>query len=213
MTSDNSSKNSPNKRMILPSLIVFDLDDCLWTPEMHELSGMPEIPIHGDLGNGQTGVVGLQVMRGRDTVTLYEGARRVLYELATNPIYNGVLLATASSSLEPSYSHACLNGIEILPHLTMADMMSSNQIGRSGRLSPNKTSHFSEIHNELGIPYEEMLFFDDCNWGDHCGRVTQELGVVSWRTPAGLQWKDFQGGLEKYHQHHHYQIKQKQNND
>eukprot|EP00539_Tryblionella_compressa_P003241 CAMPEP_0178733954 /NCGR_PEP_ID=MMETSP0744-20121128/1078_1 /TAXON_ID=913974 /ORGANISM="Nitzschia punctata, Strain CCMP561" /LENGTH=164 /DNA_ID=CAMNT_0020386187 /DNA_START=181 /DNA_END=672 /DNA_ORIENTATION=+ len=164
MTSDNSSKNSPNKRMILPSLIVFDLDDCLWTPEMHELSGMPEIPIHGDLGNGQTGVVGLQVMRGRDTVTLYEGARRVLYELATNPIYNGVLLATASSSLEPSYSHACLNGIEILPHLTMADMMSSNQIGRSGRLSPNKTSHFSEIHNELGIPYEEMLFFDDCNW-------------------------------------------------
>jgi magnesium-dependent phosphatase 1 len=162
----------------LPSMIVFDLDDCLWTPEMHELPGCPELPVHGKLnpnynnstsgnsnGNGkqkqQTGVVGLQVLRYRDTVTLYDGARRVLYELATNPVYKGVLLATASSSLEPSYSYACLAGIEILPGLTMGDMMSFNQIGRTGNLSPDKTSHFRELHDESGVPYNEMLFFDD----------------------------------------------------
>jgi hypothetical protein len=37
---------------------------------------------------------------------------------------------------------------------------SFNQIGRTGRLSPNKTSHFQLLHEESGIPYGEMLFFD-----------------------------------------------------
>ena len=41
----------------------------------------------------------------------------------TNPLYEGIQLATASSSLEPSYSYACLDGLEILPGLTMGDMM------------------------------------------------------------------------------------------
>ena len=149
----------------LPSMIVFDLDDCLWTPEMHELPGCPEIPVHGELdptgSTSQKGVVGLQVPRYRDTVTLYDGARRVLYELATNPIYKDVLLATASSSLEPSYSYACLAGIEILPGRTIGDMMSYNQIGRTGNLSPDKVTHFRKLYEESGVPYEEMLFFDD----------------------------------------------------
>jgi len=185
-------------------MIVFDLDDCLWTPEMHELPGCPGIPVHGVLnlnnegGKQQNGVVGLQVPRYRDTVVLYDGARRVLYELATNPIYKCVLLATASSSLEPSYSYACLAGIEVLPGLTMGDMMSFNQIGRTGNLSPDKTTHFRELHNESGVPYNEMLFFDDCNWGDNCQRVTNAFGVVSQRTPHGLKWEEFQNAIRKF---------------
>jgi magnesium-dependent phosphatase 1 len=192
---------------LLPSMIVFDLDDCLWTPEMHELPGMPEIPIHGPLktndANGMVmmkGVVGLQVPRYRTTVTLFDGARKVLYELATNPIYQGVVLATASSSLEPSYSYACLDGLEIVPGLTLGEMMSYNQIGRTGALSPNKISHFTLLRDESAgeIPYETMLFFDDCGYGDHCGKVTRELGVVSKRTPNGLGWKEFTEALQTY---------------
>ena len=170
---------SPISPSQLPSMIVFDLDDCLWTPEMHELPGLPEIPIHGNLipvdvnsdqdqkekKKTKKGVVGLQVPRygNRDncTVTLYDGARKILYELATNPIYKDVQLATASSSLEPSYSYACLDGIEILPGLVIGDMMNYNQIGRTGNLSPDKITHFQQLHEESGIPYNEMLFFDD----------------------------------------------------
>eukprot|EP00535_Pseudo-nitzschia_heimii_P001987 CAMPEP_0197179968 /NCGR_PEP_ID=MMETSP1423-20130617/4750_1 /TAXON_ID=476441 /ORGANISM="Pseudo-nitzschia heimii, Strain UNC1101" /LENGTH=215 /DNA_ID=CAMNT_0042629979 /DNA_START=127 /DNA_END=774 /DNA_ORIENTATION=+ len=205
----------------LPSMIVFDLDDCLWTPEMHELPGCPEIPVHGVLdpdrsdddddddagGGGDTqqqqqqplkGVVGLQVPRYRDTVRLFDGARRVLHELAVNPAYEGVLLATASSSLEPSYSYACLAGIEVLPNRTLGDMMTYNQIGRTGRLGPDKTTHFRELRDESGVPFREMLFFDDCNWGDNCERVTKAFGVVSQRTPNGLQWEEFLDGLKKF---------------
>eukprot|EP00980_Cylindrotheca_fusiformis_P012941 scaffold3236_cov66-Cylindrotheca_fusiformis.AAC.7 len=92
--------------------------------DVTELPGTPEIPVHGDLDDqGTQGVVGLTVPRYNSTVALHSGARKVLHELATNPIYKGVQLATASSSLEPSYSYACLDGIEILPGLVMADMM------------------------------------------------------------------------------------------
>lgn len=171
--SNNNSAMATDDNRRLPSLIVFDLDDCLWTPEMHELSSKPSIPVrgilnaHDDDGTQQQqqqleGVVGLKNSQG-ETVTLFEGARRSLYVLATNPIYknNDVQLAVASSSLEPSYSHACLEGIEILPGQSIQSMLQYHQIGRSGKkLSSRKTTHFRELHQDSGIPYEEMLFFD-----------------------------------------------------
>ena len=171
----------------LPHMIVFDLDDCLWTPEMHELSGMPSVEVEGPLdpdGDAATtplGTVALRVPKrrrhgrgarmefdigydsdeyGMDTVRLYDGARRALRALALNPKYRGIVLACASTSLEPTYSHACIDRIEVLPDLTLSDMFTYRQVGRSGKLSPRKTTHFRELHKESGIPYERMLFFD-----------------------------------------------------
>jgi len=196
-----SSSSSGSSSSAIPSLFVFDLDDCLWTPEMHELYGEPIVPVHGPLvPSDDVGVVGLRVPRGgRDqTVTLYDGARRVLYELATNPAYRDTPIAVASTSLEPSYSHRCLEELEITKGTTLADMVSFRQIGRSGRLTSDKRSHFRLLHLESGVPYGEMLFFDDCNWGDHCGVVSREFGVVSHRTPSGLTVRDFERGMAKY---------------
>lgn len=154
-TNNNENKKKEQQQQAsrhLPSMIVFDLDDCLWTPEMHELPGTPELPVYGDLtptsqngrddsstaaaSSAMNGVIGMQVpshsssrrrrggrSRNDVTVTLHDGARQVLYELATNPIYKDIVLATASSSLEPSYSYTCLDGIEILPNTTIANLM------------------------------------------------------------------------------------------
>ena len=43
---------------------------------------------------------------------------------------------------------------------------------------------------ETGVPFDRMMFFDDCNWGDHCLAVSQGcvekatgLGPVTVRTP------------------------------
>ena len=204
----------------LPSMIVFDLDDCLWTPEMHELSGMPSIPVEGPLdpsdNNSQLGTVGMKVPSRRrrgnnkgfdwggyanddeEVVELYPGARLVLRELVTNPKYEGVKIAVASTSLEPSYSRACINGIEIVDDVTMKDIISLLQIGREGQLTSRKTSHFKLLHKQSGIPYDEMLFFDDCNWGDHVGDLANTFGVTGVRTPNGLQLDEFHQGLEKY---------------
>ena len=153
---------------------------------MHELSGMPSIPVEGPLDpadDGSTlGTVGMKVPSstrrggGRgfnwggyandddtgEIVDLHPGARLVLRELATNPNYGGVRIAVASTSLEPAYSRACIDGIEILEGVTMRDMISYSQIGRSGKLTSRKTGHFRLIHEESGgVPYEEMLFFGE----------------------------------------------------
>ena len=189
-----TAKQSPE----LPTMIVFDLDDCLWSPEMYTLSAKPSIPVEGDLGDGTQGVVGLKVPPAGPTVRLFSGARQVLRELATDPQYQGVILAAASSSEEPSFSYACLEGIEVVKGVTLRDMLQYDQIGRTGRLTSDKKTHFKLLHQESGVAYEEMLFFDDCNWGDHCGRVSREFGVVSQRTPAGMQYSEFVQGMEQY---------------
>lgn len=209
---NNNSSNDNND--FLPSMIVFDLDNCLWTPEMHELSGMPSIPVEGPLdpndNNSQLGTVGMKVKSRNinwggynnndeeEVVELYPGARLVMRELVTNPRYSAVKIAVASSSLEPSYSHACINGIEIIEDVRMRDMISYSQIGREGQLTSRKTSHFRLLRQESGVPYEKMLFFDDCNWGDHVGDLENAFGVVGVRTPNGLRMDEFYHGLEMY---------------
>ena len=164
---------------LLPTIIVFDLDDCLWTPEMHELSGMPSIPVEGphdpnDPEESTLGIIGMKVpsqknssqWRGgghsddEEIVELYPGARLVLRELAMNPIYKHVQLAVASTSLEPSYSMTCIDGIEIVEGVSLRSMLSYVQVGREGKLSTRKTNHFQLIQEESGgVPYAEMLFF------------------------------------------------------
>jgi magnesium-dependent phosphatase 1 len=197
-----ATNNNTNMRMI-PSMIVFDLDDCLWSPEMYTLHDMPSIREEGDLtpagipALNARGCIGLKVPRGQ-TVRLFSGARRVLYELATNPKYECVIIASASSSEEPTFSYSCLRNIEILPGLTMDKMFSYNQIGRTGQLSSDKRKHFRLLHAESGIPYTEMVFFDDCNWGDHCSAISGEFGVVCMRTPRGLQYSEFEEVLSRY---------------
>jgi len=91
--------------------------------------------------------------------------------LATNPKYREVKIVVASTSLEPVYSRACIDGIEVVEGVTMGDM----------------------IHEESGgVPYDKMLFFDDCNWADHVGDINREFGVLGVRTgsryppPAGI---------------------------
>ncbi|CAK9085796.1 unnamed protein product [Durusdinium trenchii] len=53
---------------MLPSLIVFDLDACLWSPEMYELSSPPSSYCSKRRG----------VAAGAQTVRLFPGAEAVL---------------------------------------------------------------------------------------------------------------------------------------
>jgi magnesium-dependent phosphatase 1 len=189
------------KERILPSMIVFDLDDCLWSPEMYTLRNKPSIPVEGiiDEKSQHRGIVGMQVPRNGPVVKLFSEAREILQELVTNPIYTDITLGLASSSEKPTYSWSCLEGIEIVPGTFMKDIFSFAQIGRSAPLSSRKTTHFSLLQQESSIPYHQMLFYDDCNWGDHVADVHQTFGVPGQRTPRGLTWVDFTKGLDHFH--------------
>ncbi|GMI08991.1 hypothetical protein TrRE_jg3573 [Triparma retinervis] len=91
-------------------MIVFDLDDCLWSPEMYTLPNKPTKPILGDLGRLQgdagEGVIGVQCSGGGPTVSLFPDALATLQRLHTerDTTFKDTLFAVASSSEEPSYS-------------------------------------------------------------------------------------------------------------
>ncbi|KAI2496033.1 Bicoid-interacting protein 3 (Bin3) [Fragilaria crotonensis] len=211
-----------NNMNLYPDLVVYDLDACFWDKEMYE---MPSVPsendiVIGDLNGRGQGVVG--VMSGRrHQISLHKGALQSLQEHADGTLYPGMKVAFASSAdtvFAETIGRAALKLLEVLPGLTVWDLVVGrdwkgvdvNQIGRQPPLlSSNKAkSHFPRLREVTGIRYDRMLFFDDCNWGDHCGMVAEGckegdtgIGPATVRTPYGLGVKEWKLGLEVYAKH------------
>jgi magnesium-dependent phosphatase 1 len=205
-----------------PELVVFDLDMCMWSPEMFTLDSTPTEavegrPVLGEDGrigsetnsigsetigsetNSESMIVGARTRRG-NTVSLFPGALRALQELylQRDTAWAGTLVAAASSSEEPSYSAACLDLLEILPGVKMREAFSFFAIGRTGELSSDKRTHFGKIQRESGTDFAKMLFFDDCNWGDHVGKIQAAHGVLGARTPNGMTYTEWRDALDMY---------------
>ena len=190
-----------------PDLIVFDCDMCLWSPEMYELHSLPTKEVRSSV-DGETMVTGAETNEG-DVVELFPAARNVLKDFYEGKFPKNCRIAAASSADNAhavKCAHKSMNTIEILPGVTMAKVFEKGwkdgfkgnlQIGRSGKLSSNKQTHFRELKKETGIEFNKMLFFDDCNWGDNC-RIVGKLGVTTQKTPRGLTKSDFAQGLKKY---------------
>lgn len=205
--------SSPSERVGIdyPELVVFDLDACLWDQEMYEMSALPTKTVKGDLNGQGDGIIG--VFSGSDKISLHKGSLVALQEHAKNK-YPGMKICFASSANTPfaeKVGRATLQLLEVIPGMSVWDLVlrdwdgeDINQIGRQPPLSSNKSqTHFPRIREITDIPYNKMLFFDDCNWGDHCLMVAtncKENGksVVTHRTPAGLRESDWQKGLELY---------------
>jgi magnesium-dependent phosphatase 1 len=199
-----------------PSLCVFDLDACFWDQEMFEMPSIPDRTVLGDLNGRGIGVRG--VMSGGHQISLHQGSLHALQCHADGTLYPGMKVAFASSADTPfaeSIGRAALAMLEVLPGLTVWELVVGrdwkgvdiNQIGRQPPLlSPNKAkSHFPRLREATGIRYDQMLFFDDCNWGDHCGMVSAGckevdtgIGPVTVRTPNGLGINEWNRGLQAY---------------
>lgn len=62
-----------------------------------------------------------------------------------------------------------------------------------------QATHIHKLHEQMGINFSDMLFFDDCTYGDNCGTVRRECpGVTALRTPNGLTMKLFEQGIEQF---------------
>ena len=182
---------------------------------MYTLSKIPgpSDVVQGDLNGRGEGVQG--VMSGRERIALHAGALAAL-QAHSNGAYPGMKVCFASSADTPlaeRIGRAALRLLEVVPGTTVWDLVAGrdwdgedvNQIGRQPPLSANKAAtHFPRLRELTGVRYDRMLFFDDCQWGDHCGQVaracTEETGrgVVTVRTPFGLGVKEWSKGLEMY---------------
>ena len=172
---------------MLPSLIVFDLDACLWSPEMYQLSSSPS-----EYSSKRGGVAA-----GRDTVRLFPGADAVLQKLASDTAYDGVQVAVASSTTEPAFANKCLDNFP----LSGGKFATVGELVRFRQIFPGSKGgqHFPNLKAETGISYDQMLFFDDCTYGDNCANVASHCpGVTCVRTPHGLTEEDFKLGLEAF---------------
>eukprot|EP00967_Tisochrysis_lutea_P039922 scaffold47886_cov37-Tisochrysis_lutea.AAC.2 len=70
---------------------------------------------------------------------------------------------------------------------------------RPMRLQCDRTFRRAKAALFPSVPYEQMLFFDDSAWSDHCAMVERACpGVVTQRTPRGMQYDEWQRGLHKF---------------
>jgi len=183
---------------------------------MYTLSHIPDESdvILGDLNGRGEGVIG--VMSGRSKISLNKGSLIALQSHHDSK-YPNMRVCFASSADTPQaerIGRAALKLLEVVPGTTVWDLVVGrdwkgediNQIGRQPPLSSNKSAtHFPILRELTKVRYDRMLFFDDCNWGDHCGQVERackesdtKKGPTTVRTPFGLGPDEWATGLEKY---------------
>lgn len=176
--------------------------------ELHQVPTDKDV-VKGSLGDGVgDGVIG--VKSGHETIKLFPDALKVLqdYHAGKYP-FRIAAASSADTPLAVQIGRAAMDRLEVLPGVSMREVFNRGwepgfeghlQIGRSPPLSSDKSrTHFPILKAETGTGYEGMLFFDDCNWGDHCQKVAKACpGVVCVRTPRGLQMQQWEQGLSEY---------------
>lgn len=220
---ENSNNIAQQKHAIFfPKLCVFDLDACFWDQEMYTMHALPTQTIEGELNGRGRGVVGVRSTDPRDPIIRLHAGSLYALQQHYDQAYPGMKVAFASSADTPfaeECARAALKLLQVVPGVTVWDLVVNrdwnghdiNQIGRQPPLlSSNKArSHFPRLRHVTNhtIRYDDMLFFDDCLWGDHCGMVQTQcreadtgLGPVTVRTPNGLGRAEWQQGLELFHQ-------------
>lgn len=116
---DGGSSSSIQEATVLPKLVVFDLDDCLWSPEMYTLQ---EVPTASRVRKTQLGSrledIGVTgVYSGYDVIQLYPYALEVLQDIHMNK-YGDIRIAAASSANTPravEIGRAAMTLLEIVP--------------------------------------------------------------------------------------------------
>ena len=176
--SDTTNSYGDSRLSAVPRVIVFDLDNTLWTPELYQLRRLErsnQIPV-----------------AGRD-VKLFDGAREVLEDILPNigggDDQNKPILAIASRTNKVDWAE------DLLDQFQLRDRFAAIEI-----FPGIKTNHFAKIQRLTKVPFHEMMFFDDARDGKYgnCEPVAA-MGVFCVHCPDGLRTKDvFERALDLY---------------
>ena len=147
----------------LPSLVVFDLDNTIWTPELYQLRKLARAN---------------QYPKAHEDVKLYPAAEAIIQQIKDDRerYFPGVQFAVASRTKSVDWAHDLLNQFEMREIFDYIEIFPGD-----------KKQHFSNLKSMSGIEYSEMLFFDDNRDGKYgnCEPVSQ-LGVLSVHCPNGI---------------------------
>lgn len=93
----------------------------------------------------------------------------------------------ASKTDEPAWARFCMNELIVEDGSTLSECFGSNLVEISFE---NKQQHLRRLQKSTGIPFEDMIFFDN-EYGNI--RSVASLGVKCIYTPDGMQenhWKE-----------------------
>ncbi|KAL2476854.1 Haloacid dehalogenase-like hydrolase (HAD) superfamily protein [Forsythia ovata] len=114
--------------------------------------------------------------------TVYHHAKGILYALKDK----GVDVAIASRSPTPDIANSFLDKLGIKSMFIAQEIFSS---------WTHKTDHFQRINRRTGVPYNEMLFFDD---EDRNIGAVSKMGVTSILVGDGVNLGALRLGLSKF---------------
>ncbi|KAG3022408.1 hypothetical protein PC121_g7641 [Phytophthora cactorum] len=206
--SSSKSHTASRKWDYIPRLVVFDLDFTLWYPEMYELWGAPFKK------NPTTGVV--TDCKG-EQVHFFGAVHTVLSILETDPQFRDTTeVAVASRTTEPKWAKTCMRLMDVdIGDVSSKDMKEEESeeseenddeedeekksllsiVDYEAIYPRNKRVHFEQLKKDSGIPYEDMLFFDNEYGNVH---DIQKLGVTCAYCPQGLTEGSWIQGMEEF---------------
>mmetsp|Transcript_37400 Transcript_37400/g.81439 ORF Transcript_37400/g.81439 Transcript_37400/m.81439 type:complete len:172 (-) Transcript_37400:126-641(-) len=165
---------------VLPKLVVFDLDDTLWSPEMWLCAGAPFSHRSGRVYDS-SGV----------EIKLIGDSKAILEELATQAKWKSSRVGYASRTEYPEWANECLRHIEVGAGIHMNEVLRPLKEIYPGK----KTTHFQKMHKATGIAFKDMIFFDNEN--RNCVDVAP-LGVTCVYTPNGMTTAKWKEGLAAF---------------
>jgi len=160
------NQSTPQSESNFPELIVFDLDNTLWTPELYQLRKLQSM--------------NMKPVAGRD-VKLFPAAASIIKSIQLSPEkWSNTKFAVASRTKSVQWAH------HLLKEFGLHDFFDYIEI-----FPGDKKQHFANLREMSGISYQKMMFFDDSRDGrfGNCVPVSQ-LGVLSVHTPKGIHEED-----------------------
>ncbi|KAG2346257.1 magnesium-dependent phosphatase-1 [Suillus weaverae] len=179
----------------LPKLVAFDLDYTLWDFWI-------DTHVHPPLKRHHvTGKV-IDSQRNPKTIDFYKDVPQIMHRLQAA----GVTIAACSRTDTPSLAREALDLILIPPRTgsaSSAKPIPAIKFFDQLEIYPSsKIRHFKKLHEKTGIPYDEMLFFDD-EWRN---QEVEELGVTFTLVPNGLNDQILEKGLKEWRKRHPVQV-------
>ncbi|CAE6475659.1 unnamed protein product [Rhizoctonia solani] len=166
----------------MPQLIAFDLDYTLWDFWV-DTHVSPPFKRDGNSINQATD-------RYKTPISFYNDVPRILQHLVDSKCHIAACSRTSATD----------EARQLLTLLLLPSPASNSSTPRRAidffdtlEIYPgSKLRHFKALNKKTGIPYEEMLFFDD----EHRNKEVESLGVTMQLVRDGMSWKVFQQGLE-----------------
>ena len=149
----------------IPRLIAFDLDGTIWRPEMYELWG-GGAPFTKDEADNT-----LRDRSGTKVKLLGESAS--ILDSLTKPPFEDTVVVWVSCTDEPKWADECLTKFTTANGITSIGDVSNKKLNKI--FKSNKRVHFEQLAKDTGIPFSDMLFFD--NEGGNISNVAK-LGVI-----------------------------------